>query len=149
MTQPVHTLREGDIYNLRFDKYIVDGSMRVVVSKPEAQKGTARASRLAWNLSEHPILKREIDSARELPLLYRRCPYLLSHNPKLRNKSERKDHFCQVLTDRLSKIFRETRDACGIKGTSFHEVRGLSSTLFRPEGYDNSEIQAFMAHERV
>jgi integrase len=143
------TMREADICSLRFDKHIVDGCLRVVVSKSEAQKGTARAARLAWSLSDHPILKREIDRARELSLLNRRCPYLLSHEPINGNKSKRKDHFCQLLPDRLSRMFRETRDACDIKGTCFHEVRGLSSTLYRLEGYDNSEIQALMAHESV
>ncbi len=143
------TLREGDICGLRFDKHLIDGVLRVVVSKSEAQKGTARAARLAWTLSEHPILKREIDRARELSLQNRRCPFILSHPPKRRTKTSEKTHFCQVLPDRLSRMFREARDACGIASTSFHEVRGLSSTLYRLEGYDNSEIQALMAHESV
>ena len=51
------TAREGDICRLKWEKNIVDGRLQMVVGKSEAQKGTARATRLSWTLSEHPELR--------------------------------------------------------------------------------------------
>lgn len=142
------TLREGDICALRWDN-LADGELRVVVSKSEAQKGLARASRLAWVLKEHPILKKQIDRARELSLINKRCPFIISHTPKRRVWNEEKEHLHQVTADRLSRMFREVRDECGIESTSFHEVRGLASTLYKTAGYTNDQIKELMAHESI
>lgn len=142
------TLREGDICNLRWDN-IIDGELRVIVSKSEAQKGTARAARLAWVLADHPILKRQIDRARELSLIHKRCPFIISHKPIRRVWNEEKAHLYQVTPDRLSRMFREARDDCKIDGTSFHEIRGLASTLYKMQGYTNEEIKGIMAHESI
>jgi integrase len=141
------TSREADICGLRWTD-IIDGELRVVVSKSEAQKGSARAARLKWSLKDHPILKTQIDRARELSLKHKRCPFIISHKPKKRVWNENKEHLYQVTPDRLSRMFREVIDSCGIEGTSFHEVRGLSATLYKAEGYTTEEIQNLMAHEQ-
>jgi len=141
------TLREADICGLRWTD-IVDGELRLVVSKSEAQKGSARAARLSWKLKDHPILKRQIDRARELSLQHKRCPFVISHEPRRRVWNEDKAHLYQVTPDRLSRMFREVMDSCGIEGTSFHEVRGLSATLYKGEGYTTGEIKDLMAHEQ-
>ncbi len=142
------TMREGDICKLQWPQ-IVEGELRVVVSKSEAQKGSARATRHKWTLDHHPILKQTIDRARELSLKNKRCPFIVSHTPKRRVWNEEKEHICQVTGDRLSRMFAEARDACGIEGNCFHEIRGLSSTLYKSAGYSNDQIKDLMAHESV
>ena len=138
------TLREGDICALRWDKNIIDGCLRVVVSKSEAQKGTMRAARLSWSLKDHPLLKQYIDRARELSLINRRCPFVISHTPK-RKALNNKYHLCEVTGDRLGKMFKEVRTIA----TTFHEIRGLSATLLKNAGNTKEEIQNVMAHESI
>ncbi|HWK53108.1 MAG TPA: tyrosine-type recombinase/integrase [Hyphomicrobiales bacterium] len=143
-------LREGDVVRLRFDRHLDDDQLRTVVSKSDAQRGTARATRLCWDLEEHPKLRTLINRARELSLTNKRCPYLVSHKPKRRVwNDEGKDHICQVTPDRLSRMFNESMRACKISGTSFHEVRGLAITLYKRAGYNEKEIQQIAAHESV
>ena len=132
---------------LKWDENVIDGCLRMIVSKSEAQKGTARATRLSWTLSEHPVLKGLIDRARELSLVNKRCPFVISHTPRQRVWNQDKESLQQVLPERLGRMFREVMEACGIEGTSFHEVRGLASTRYRAEGYENKDIQWLMAHE--
>ena len=141
------TLREADICALRLDKNIVDNKLRTVVSKSAAQRGVTRAVRLEWDLEEHPVLRKIINRARKLALKNKACPFIVSHKPKRRVWNQDKDHLHQVTNDRLSRMFKEVMEECGISETSFHEVRGLSSTLYRLEGYNNSEIQEVMGHE--
>lgn len=141
-------LREGDVCRLKWED-IQEGSLRVIVSKSEAQKGTARAARLSWKLSDHPTLKAAIDRARELSLVHRRCPYVISHKPQRRVWNEQKEHICQVTGERLSRMFAEARDLASVPGAVFHEIRGLSATLYKVAGYTNQEIQDLMAHEDV
>ena len=143
------TARIGDICKLKFDKNIVDGKLQMVVGKSEAQKGTARATRLSWTLSDHPQLKTLIDRARELSLINRRCPFIISHTPKRRAWNGEKEHLYQVTANRMSKMFKEVMESCCIEGTSFHEVRGLSATLYSSEGYENKDIQWLMSHEEL
>ena len=138
------TLREGDICALRWDKNIVEGCLRVVVSKSEAQKGTMRAAILSWSLKDHPLLKQYIDRARELSLINRRCPFVISHTPK-RKALNNKYHLCEVTGDRLGKMFKEVRTIA----TTFHEIRGLSATLLKNAGNTKEEIQNVMAHESI
>lgn len=151
------SLRQGDVCTLRFDRHVFDGELRVVVAKSEAQRGAMRAARYSWKLTEHPKLKRLIDRARELSLQNKRCPFVVSHTPERRVWNEDKEHICQVLGNRLSRMFAEARehafpDATFDKenpGPSFHEVRGLSSTLYKLAGYTNEQIQHLMAHEDI
>ena len=138
------TLREGDICALKWNDNIVDGCLKVIVSKSESQKGTMRASRLSWNLKDHPILKTYIDRARELSLVNKRCPFVISYTPKRKAYSD-KEHLCQVTGDRLGKMFAEVRTI----NTTFHEIRGLSATLLKNAGNTKEQIQNIMAHESI
>lgn len=139
------TLREGDICSLRWDD-IKNGCLRVVVMKSLGQKGESRATRLSWSLKDHPELKRYIDRARELSLINKRCPFVISHTPKRRAWNEDKEHLCQVTGDRLSRMFNDCR---GESATTFHEVRGLSATLLKNAGNTNKQIKEIMAHESI
>lgn len=140
------TLREGDICALRWDKNIVDGCLKVIVSKSQAQRGAARATRLSWSLKEHPLLKSYIDRARELSLINRRCPFVISHTPRRRAWNEDKESLYQVTPERISRMFADCR---GESKTTFHEIRGLSATLLKIAGHTNTEIQQVMSHESV
>lgn len=143
------TAREADVVALRWDKNIVDGALRIIVSKSVAQKGTARASRLEWRLAEHPELKALIDRARELSLIHHRCPFIVSHKPIRPVWGKNKECLYQMSADRLSRMFKEAMEAAGIKNTSFHEVRGLAATVYKDAGYTNEQIRDVMAHESV
>lgn len=141
------TWRREDIVSLRWDQNLKGRTLQLVVAKSAAQKGHARAARQAWNLDKYPALANVINRARELSLKNRRCPCVVSHWPERRIWGG-KEHLAQVTPERLSRMFAEVRDACGITdGQSFHEVRGLSSTLYRIAGYQVEDIQSLMAHE--
>lgn len=140
------TLRQSDILSLKWDKNIINGCLKIVVSKSEAQKGTARATRLSWDLKDHPLLKSYIDRARKLSLINRRCPFVISHTPDRRAWNEDKESLYQVTRYRLSEMFKECR---GESKTTFHEIRGLSATLFKIAGHTNTQIQEIMSHESV
>ena len=107
------------------------------------QRGSGSATRLEFALVEHPQLAEVIRRARESSMAHDRCPYIVHHRPKRNLRSEEKTHPCQVLKAMLAKQFRDCR---GDLNTSFHEIRGLSSVLFRRSGYDLGQIQALMAH---
>ena len=139
------TLREGDICSLRWED-IKDGCLKVIVMKSLGQKGESRATRLSWSLKDHPELKRYIDRARELSLINKRCPFVISHTPKRRAWNEEKEHLCQVTGDRLSRMFNDCR---GESATTFHEVRGLAATLLKTAGNTNKQIKEIMAHESI
>ena len=127
-------------------KDIKDGCLRVIVMKSLGQKGESRATRLSWSLKDHRELKRYIDRARELSLINKRCPFVISHTPKRRAWNEDKEHLCQVTGDRLSRMFNDCR---GESATTFHEVRGLAATLLKTAGNTNKQIKEIMAHESI
>ena len=139
------TLREGDICSLRWEN-IKDGCLRVIVMKSLGQKGESRATRLSWSLKDHPELKRYIDRARELSLINKRCPFVISHTPKRRAWNEDKEHLCQVQGKRIARMFNDCR---GESETVFHEVRGLAATLLKNAGNTNKQIKEIMAHESI
>ncbi|MEW5249190.1 site-specific integrase [Microbulbifer sp. 2201CG32-9] len=82
------------------------------------------------------------------------CPYIVSHWPKRKVWNQSKEHIARIMPGRLSNLFAEARDATGlfsnldeVRPPSFHEVRGLASTLYRIAGYRVEDIQYLMAHE--
>ena len=148
------TWRREDICSLRWDKNLEGRTLRLVIGKSAAQKGSARAARHAWSLDKYPKLDEVVQRARELRLKNRRCPYIVSHWPKRRVWNQDKEHLGQVTPERLSRMFAEARDATGLYEQggdrlppTFHEVRGLASTLYRIAGYKLEAIQELMAHE--
>ena len=160
------TLRVGDLAALRFSRNIIGQELRVIVSKSEAQKGTASATRLGWAFAEHPKLWAYINESRKLAKKNDECPYILSHKGKIKRHSKVKEHQRQILTDTLSKQFRDVRDVCGYDTEwakqqpklpsgesrtpfSFHEIRGLSITMLANSGFTDEEIAEVTAHESV
>ncbi len=148
------TSRREDICKLRWDANIDNKTMRMIVGKSAAQKGSARATRHAWDLDKHPILAKLIHQARELRLKHRGCPYIISHMPKRRVWNQQKEHLGQITPERLSRMFAEVRDETKLYDGdadrtpfTFHEIRGLSSTLHRIAGHSIDQIQELMAHE--
>jgi hypothetical protein len=146
------TYRREDIVTLRWDTNLAGRKLRLVIGKSEAQKGTARAARHEWDLDAHPPLSRIIARARELSLQHQRCTYIVSQMPRRKHKGPdgakaNRDHIARILPERLTRMYAEVAEAAGVHGTSFHEVRGLSSALHRLAGYSTEEIQSLMAHE--
>ena len=94
-------------------------------------------------------LKRVIDASRDKLL----CPYIVHRQPDTRRKTVSEDckHPLQVSPDYLSKAFKLYRDSTGIfdkmsdaQRPTFHEIRALSSKLFKDQGVDP---QSRMAHK--
>lgn len=154
------SLREDDVATLRRKENLVDGRLRVVVGKSEAQRGEVYAARREWVLKEHPLLERMIKRCLELCLLHRNCPFLISREPerwfRYKGFNPHYNHVCQVKADVISRKFAEARDLAfpDVKfnrktnpGVCFHEVRGLSSTLYRKAGYTEEQVQFLMTHE--
>ena len=136
------------------------------MSKSEAQKGTASATRLGWAFAEHSKLWAYINEGRKLARKNDECPFILSHKGKIKRHSKVKEHQRQILTDTLSKQFRDVRDVCGYDiewakqqpklpsgeprtPFSFHEIRGLSITMLANSGFTDEEIAEVTAHESV
>lgn len=153
----ITTFRRGDICDLRFDAHIEDGILRKRINKSHAQladpQRSINASNLLWRIDDDPELKRLINRARELSLMHGRCPYLISFRPKQCHESKVRKHTHQVLADYLSEKFSEARDATGIfkdvpvaQRPTFHEIRGLSSHLYKSAGYETTAVQELMAH---
>lgn len=148
------TSRREDICKLRWDTNIDGKTLRMIVGKSAAQKGSARATRHAWDMEKHTTLAKLINRAKELRLQHKACPYIISHWPKRRVWNQQKEHLGQVTPERLSRMFAEVRDETelykdqsGRTPPSFHEIRGLSSTLHRLAGHSIEQIQELMAHE--
>jgi integrase len=143
----VTTMRQGDICKLRFSQ-VVDGQLRVVIGKSEAQRGAASATRLAWSLEDFPLLRDVITDAREGSLAARRCPFIIYHVPMrardYRTKAD-KDHPFQMKADLLQKQFKRVRPQIENPPT-FHEIRALSSVIYRRCGHKLELIKELMAH---
>ena len=148
------TMRRGDICDLSFKEHIADNHLKKVISKSEAQKGEHEASRLKWDLTQHTMLRKLINDAREASLKNKRCPYIISHNFNRVNESKEKQHPYQVLPNYLTEKFRSVRNDLLESGTldasyktvTFHEIRSLSSHLFQKSGNTLSSVQELMAH---
>lgn len=144
------TLRRGDICNLTADS-LVDGKLRVVVSKSHNKLGDARASRLEWDLKVHKDLGRVLNECSELSLRNGRCPYLISHRWRQRRRGFLKDHIYRLMPDKVTEQFRECAKAAlepeeGKRLPTFHEIRSLSAALLRRQGVSQSDIKELMAH---
>lgn len=150
------TLRRGDIVNLRFED-IVDGRLRVTIGKSVGQRGFARASHLAWNLDDHPMLKDVVNASRERSLTLLRCPYIVAHKPakaRKRPTANHGEHRYKTREDALSKAFTAARKASGLWDSlrpgevapSFHEIRGLAIERMLAAGETLSDVQHIAAH---
>jgi integrase len=145
MISLVTTMRQGDICKLRFDQ-VVDGELRVVIGKSEAQRGAASATRLAWALDAIPLLRDVINDAQCDSLKARRCPFVVCHVPERNRKAPpTKEHPYQMLPGLLQKQFKRVRPEVPNPPT-FHEIRALSSVIYRQCGHDIETIQQLMAH---
>jgi hypothetical protein len=153
MISVLTTMREGDICKLKFSD-VVDGQLRVVIGKSEAQRGAAKATRLAFVIEKSPLLRDVITQARRDSLAARRCPFIVYHKP-LRERdyrSQGKEHPFQMLPDLVQKHFRKVfaKVAPDMPNPpSFHEVRALSSVLHIHSGFDIEKVMLKMAHNRI
>lgn len=139
------TMRRGDVVTLTRAN-IQDGYLRKVVSKSAEQRGTLKAARLQWKLTEHPELAELLE--RGLSTAPPGCDFIVNIKPKTRRHGT-KTHGNQVLPDRLSRLFAEARDAAKVGGDNpptFHEVRSLGSFLLAQQGEAITDIQELMAH---
>lgn len=142
-------MREGDICALRINSDILDDLLQRVVGKSEAQRGSAQASRLKWDLQNYNLLRRLIQRGRILSLQNRRCPFLISHWPKQKRVGKTKEHFAQVTPRRLISMFDEARKEAGFTGPNapvFHGIRSLADLIAHEAGYELADIQHGMAH---
>lgn len=144
-------MREQDILALRVPAGDEDG-LRKVISKSEAQRGHTAADRRQWS-GQHRLVQKFVQRGRELSMRNGRCPFLISHRPKRKAKSEQKEHFSQLTKYRLAEQFREARDATKLwadlpaeQRPTFHEIRSLADALARQAGFDLKTIQHAMAH---
>lgn len=155
----VTSMRIGDICTIKFSENITETSLKKTINKSEEQRAAINAAHLEWNFNKHVLLHALVKRGRELSLKNMRCPYLVSHMPEQRRTGKTKDHFCQLTTDRLGKLFAEVRDSTKLFASigenatppTFHEIRALSSDRYRAMGYSTSEVKQVMAHtdERV
>lgn len=148
-------MRESDLCALRLDENVQSNMLRRVIGKSLAQRDTASAARLKWDLGNHELVKQLLAKAREESLKNRACPFVISHWPKAKRISKLKEHHAQVLPRRLIEMFAETRSASGLykqlppdrSPPTFHEIRSLASALATEAGYELGSVQQAMAHE--
>ncbi|MGY8872165.1 MAG: tyrosine-type recombinase/integrase [Pseudomonadales bacterium] len=142
-------MREGDICSLRISEHIEDNLLQKVIGKSESQKGSAKASRLKWDLQNYNLLKQLIKKGRELSLINRRCPFLISHWPKQKRLGNSKEHMAQITTRRLIAMFDHARRDAGFTGDNppvFHGIRSLADKIALDAGYDIKAVQHAMSH---
>lgn len=142
-------MREGDICSLKLDEHLEGTLLKKVIGKSKNQKGDAKAARLSWDVGNYELLKQLIQRARELSLVNRRCPYVISHWPKQRRLGKGKTHLAQVTPRRLITMFDEARKLAGFTGENppvFHGVRSLATKLATDSGYNIKSIQHANAH---
>lgn len=149
-------MREGDICTLKWSENVENDLLKRVIGKSLQQRGSASAARLQWDVGNYELLKKLLKRARELSLKHYRCPYVISHLPKVRKTGKTKSHACQVPPRTLVKMFAECRDASGLYGNlvdrtppTFHEVRSLAAKLAKDAGYSVEAIRVAMAHGDV
>jgi integrase len=157
----VTTMRRGDICDLTWESNIAGSLLRKQINKSHAQLsenyeftgGKAAPANLSWNMDQHHLLRKLINRGRELAMKNSRCTHVLSHKFEKRYKSGLRQHHYQILPDYLTRAFAEVRDATGLyegiptaARPGLHEVRALSSDLYRRAGYTTADIQQLMAH---
>ena len=148
-------MRESDICGLVIDDHLRNNLLQRVIGKSESQRGSANASRLSWDQTNYTLLRQLIARGMQLSMKNQRCPYLVSHKPKQRRVGKTKTHTHQVTPRRLMDMFSEARILAGVHTdlpdgrtpATFHEVRGLASTMAARAGYEIKSIQHAMAHE--
>ncbi len=150
------TMREADIATLRFDS-VHDGQLCVSIGKSVSQRGSQGAAHLKWDLSEHDSLRAVINECREISLKHQRCPFIISRARKIKKERDGFPHPFQVTPSDISKGFTKAVRNSGIwKSISpertpptFHEVRGLSISLFLNSGIDARDVAQLAAHTDV
>lgn len=159
------TLRRSDLVSLRLDDidpafFLRDNRLHVIPHKSNTNRRRLGPSRLCWDLAKHPDLATLVREARESSLKHARCPFLLHEKPKRINQKTRdaKEHVAQILPGRMSRLFKEARDAAIeadpnlFKGYTpeqmpgLHEIRSLASFLYEKQGFDVDKVQELMAH---
>ena len=150
----VTSMRREDVCTLKFDEHISTTSLRKTINKSEAQRGAISASHLEFNFADHPLLTQLVNQAKVSSLNNMGCPYLISHRPQQKRMGKTKTHVSQVTGDRLGKMFEQVRDETNLyrireknkTPPTFHEIRALSSHMFKNSGYDVKSVQEVMAH---
>lgn len=137
------TLRRSDLVNLRFDQF--DGEW-IYTSIAKSQTAFQEGKRLAIWLP--PEARKRIAFAQERAAPSR-CPFIIHRMP--RRIDGRKKHHCQITPHYASHLFAKIRDASGAcdgieHPPTLHEIRALSSYLFKQQGTPLRDIQRLMAH---
>jgi len=141
-------MRAGDIESLRWDQ-VRDGYLHCTIRKSVAQRGVSAAAHLKWSLEEHQSLGAAINRARELSLVHRRCPFIISKRPQRTRKAAGRVHTHQIARGDLSRAFKNAREKAGIldaDAPTFHEIRGLAIQRLLASGIDIAAVQRFAAH---
>lgn len=135
--------RREDLVEIRYSD-IQDGRLHV------RQQKTGRKLRLAVGAE----LQRVIDASRDGKV----CPYIIHHRPRrIRQKQHQaaeRQHPMQVFPDKLTREFRNARNASGFYARSanpptFHEIRSLGADRYRDQGWPEERIQSLLGHEDV
>ena len=145
-------MRQTDICLLTIKGNVIDNRLCKTIGKSEGQRGMTKASHHGYDLNKHDMLRAAINSARELSLKHKRCPFVLSYHPyRQQPQLDSKDHPCQVRPKKLSHDFATVRDLCKIKGIgdkkppTFHEIKGLY-ILTSLKHYSDDQVQKAAAH---
>jgi integrase len=142
-------MREADICGLLLSDNVEGDLLKKVIGKSKNQKGDAKAARLAWDVGNYDLLRQLLHRARELSMINRRCPYVISHWPKQKRLGKGKTHYAQVTPRRLITMFAEARELAGFTGDNppvFHGVKSLAIKLATDAGYKRKTIQHASAH---
>lgn len=141
-------LRRGDLADLTWED-VVDGELQVTVNKSEAVRGSIKAARLKWKLSNHPDLVQVLKELKTVAMMNRDCPYILSH---FTVNQRGKTHPCQMTGDMITKQFTECVRIVlpdSDNYPTFHEVRSLAAALLEKQGVSDDKIKTIMAHTDV
>ncbi|MEH6814654.1 MAG: tyrosine-type recombinase/integrase [Motiliproteus sp.] len=136
--------RRGDLCKMRYDD-IRDGRLFVVQEKTEKHGVRAHLSIEMSSQLEGIIARSRADGVIS--------PFIVHERPDRIKESKQKQHWSQVLPDRMSKQFAKARDALPkfanmttAQRPGLHEIRALGGWLYLEQGYSKEYVNLLMGH---
>lgn len=143
------TLRRADIAAMKLSQ-LKDGILEVTVEKSRNQRGEVNASRIRFHMEHYPVVHEILKQARKDSMsTFFGCKSVVARLPQGK-MGDKKEHFCEVLPDYLTKTFTRIRRLVTMpedqQTATFHEIRSLGSFLLGKSGHDRKLVSELMAH---
>lgn len=147
-------LRPDDLRNLKKEDVDMEkGTIRVAVGKTTNYKEAVYLEIYMNSLMFNPAeaIQRRLKSGLVSPYVFAYRP----HDRAKKDQVEKKKHWSYITKGKLSKTFREARNAAGVydhlpvnQRPTFKEIRNFGAQMLRDHQYPEDFIQKLMGHKR-